>query len=145
MKTGWLDVDGYFEVIGERGKEAHMYAVNELKKLKKEGGERMGNLRFPLFGITKRCINDRLRGEAEEKLRKIDEEIKRIEEEVENSNRAIILKFFEEIKESFEEVRYNATEKNSEESVRKIVDACEKLENCAKEMRIILETYLIDK
>ena len=32
MKTGWLDVDGEFEVIGERGREATIIAIIELRK-----------------------------------------------------------------------------------------------------------------
>lgn len=33
-KTGWLDIDGKFEVVGEGGKEATIYAISKLKELK---------------------------------------------------------------------------------------------------------------
>ena len=99
-------------------------------------------LRFPLFEISQKCINGRLRGETEVKLRKIDEEIRKIEEEVENANRTVVLRFVSEMKEYFEEVKFYSG-KFDDQSVKKIIESCEELERRAYDLKTLLRTYII--
>ena len=101
-----------------------------------------GILRFPLFQISKKCMNDKLRGEAEVKLRKVNEEILRIEEEVDNANRAIVLKLLDCIGSAYQDMKSNAKEID-ENSAQAIVEACAEIEDCAKDLRILLKTYVI--
>ena len=100
-------------------------------------------LRFPLFQISKKCMNDKLRGEAEVKLRKVNEEILRIEEEVENANRAIVLKLLDCIGSAYQDLRGNAKDIN-EHSAQEIAEACAEIEEYAKELRLLLKTYIVE-
>ena len=99
-------------------------------------------LRFPLFQVSQKCIDDRLRGETEEKLREIDKEIKRIEEEVENANKAILMRIVDEMKGNFEEIRFNF-KIDDQTAIEKVIKSCEGLERCAYDLRTLLRTYVI--
>ena len=102
-------------------------------------------MRFPLFEISKRCINSKLRGETEEKLRGINEEIERIEQDIMSANRAIILSFVNEIKENFEELKFSVNRDGyDEQTIEKIIEACDKIEENASELKLLVRTYLVE-
>ena len=102
------------------------------------------DLRFPLFEITRKCNDDKLRGEVEVKLRKVNEEVLSLEEEVDNANRAIVLNLLDCIGSAYKSMKSNA-EKIDKNSAQAIVETCAEIENYVSELRIILKTYIINK
>ena len=101
-------------------------------------------LRFPLLQISKRSMDDRLRGEAEVKLRKINEQIVKLEEEIDNANRAIVLELLDCIGSVYQTMKSNAKELDKG-SAQVIVEACAEIENYVSELRILLKTYIISE
>ena len=68
----------------------------------------------------------------------------KLEEEIENANRAVILKIINNIKEKFEEVKFNVKEDIDEHSAQEIAEACAEIEEYAKELRLLLKTYIVE-